>query len=178
MVALPLPCRMRDGVGVVEAMERRLRRARAARCRARAPCSSARATLETALHEIRDEIFLQPHVVGRVVPRHLRLDHPELGEVAARLRLLGAEGRTEGVDLPERRGRGLAVELARLREVRVAFVEVLGREQTASLADRRRENRRIDAQEAALVEEIVDRLFDLVADRRRSRAARLLRSQK
>ena len=63
------------------------------------------AALEHALHEVRDEVLLEPHVVVRVVPRHLRLDHPELGEVAARLRLLGAEGRAEGVDLPERGGR-------------------------------------------------------------------------
>ena len=47
----------------------------------------------------------------------------------ARLRLLGAERRAERVDLSERRGRCFAVELARLREIRVALVEVLGGEQ-------------------------------------------------
>ena len=82
----------------------------------------------------------------------------------ARLRLLGAKGRAEGVDLSERGGGRLAVELPGLREIGVAFVEVLRGEQPAPLADRRGEDRRIDAQEAALVEEVVDRLLDLVAD--------------
>src|SRR5439155_8842949 len=103
-----------------------------------------RTPLETPLDQVRDQILLQAHVVVRVVPGDLGLDHPELGEVAARLRFLGAEGGAERVDLPERRRRRLAVELPRLREVRVPFLEVLGGKQATPLADRRRENRRID----------------------------------
>ena len=91
--------------------------------------SSALRRSSTRCTRIGDEIFLQAHVVVGVVPRDLRLDHPELGEVPARLRLLGAEGRAERVDLSQRRGGRLAVELARLREVGVALVEVFGGEQ-------------------------------------------------
>ena len=50
----------------------------------------------------------------------LGLDHPELGEVAARLRLLRAEGRAEAVDLAQRERGGFDVELAGLREVGLA----------------------------------------------------------
>src|SRR2546430_8636462 len=80
----------------------------------------------------------------------------------ARLRLFGAERRSEGIGLPER-GRGcLAVQLSRLSEIRVAFVKVLRGKQPTSLADCRRQNRRIDSKKSALVEKIADRLFDLV----------------
>src|SRR6185503_7318523 len=73
-------------------------------------------------------------------------------------------GRPERIDLSERGGGGFAVELTGLREIGVPFLEVLGREQAAALTDRRGEDRRVDAQEAALVVEIVDRLLDLVAN--------------
>ena len=108
----------------------------------------------------------------RVVKRHLRLDHPELGQMPPRLGFLGTKRRAERVDLSERRGGGFAVQLARLREVRVAFVEIFGGEESASLADRRRENRRVDAHESALVEEIVDRLLDFVPHARSHLARR------
>jgi len=39
--------------------------------------------------------FCQCRIVGEVGERDLRLDHPELGEVAAGVRVLGAEGRPE-----------------------------------------------------------------------------------
>src|SRR6476660_5687734 len=84
--------------------------------------------------------------------------------MAARLGFLRAERGTKRVDLPERRGGCLAVQLPRLREVRSPLVEVFGREQTAAFADGRRENRRVDAEKPTLVEKIVDRLLDLIAD--------------
>ncbi len=84
-------------------------------------------------------------------------------QVAARLRLLGAEGRTEAVDLAERRGRGLEVELPGLREVGL-LAEVVGlEERRGPLARGGREDRRVDQHEVALVEEVADRLLDLAA---------------
>ena len=53
------------------------------------------------------------------------LEHPEFGEVAARLRFFGAKCGTEGVDLAERRGGGFDVELAGLREIGFFVVDVL-----------------------------------------------------
>jgi hypothetical protein len=83
--------------------------------------------------------------------------------VAARLGLLGAERRAEAVDLAERRRGRLAVELAGLREVRL-LLEVVDLEQArAALADGAGQDGRVDAHEAALVEEVVDRLLDLAA---------------
>src|SRR4029079_6206182 len=91
-------------------------------------------------------------------------DHPELGEVPARLRLLGAERRSERIDLSERGRGGLTLQLPGLREIRVPFVEVLRGKQPASLTDGRGENRCVDSQKSALVEKIADRLFERVAN--------------
>ena len=52
-------------------------------------------------------------IVREVGEGDLRLDHPELGEVAAGVRVLGTEGRPEGVDLGQRQTVGLDIELAR-----------------------------------------------------------------
>ena len=88
------------------------------------------------------------HVVERRVG-HLRLDHPELGQVAARLRFLGAERRAERVDAAERHRVGLVVELAALRQVRRRVLEVLDREQRRrALARGGREDRRVGEDEA------------------------------
>eukprot|EP00965_Chrysotila_dentata_P011950 392802-Pleurochrysis_carterae.AAC.1 len=38
----------------------------------------------------------------QVAKGHLRLDHPELGQVASGVRLLGTEGWAEGVDVAQR----------------------------------------------------------------------------
>src|SRR5690606_236604 len=122
------------------------------------------AAVERARYDVADELLLEPHVRIRVVPRDLGLDHPELGQVPARLGLLGAERGAEAVDLAEGGGGGLDIQLAGLGEVG-AFVEVIDLEQAgAALADRAGQYRRIDADEVALVEEVVDRLFDLVPD--------------
>src|SRR4029077_10587545 len=57
----------------------------------------------------------------------------------------------------------LAVQLARLRQIRSAQVEILGAEQPASFSDRRRKNRSIHEGEIPLVKEIADRLLDFVS---------------
>ncbi len=55
----------------------------------------------------------------------LRLDHPELGQMARRVGVLGAEGGAESVDLAHRQAVGLHVELAGDGEERLATEEVL-----------------------------------------------------
>jgi len=84
--------------------------------------------------------------------------------VTTRLRFLGAKRRAERVDLAESGGGRFTVELSGLREVGVPFLEILSREQAAPLADRGRQDRRIQSQEAPIVEEVVDRLLDLAAN--------------
>ena len=57
--------------------------------------------LETALHDVGHEIFLQPHVGVGIVPCHFRLDHPELGQVPACFGLLRTERRPETIHFAE-----------------------------------------------------------------------------
>ncbi len=91
---------------------------------------------------------------------NFRLDHPELGEVAAGLGFLGAECRTEGVHLAERHGRGFDVELSRLREVGL-LVKVVDREQRSrALARGGREDGRIGQCEAPVIQEVACGLDD------------------
>ncbi len=95
---------------------------------------------------------------------HLRFHHPELGEVAARLALLGAEGRTEGVHLAQRHRVRFVVQLPALRQVRLLIVEILDWKQCGrALAGRRRKDRRVGEDEALVVEEVAHGVDDLVA---------------
>ncbi len=116
------------------------------------------------LHDEQDEVLAEADDVLEGGEGHLGLDHPELDEVAAGLRLLGPEGRAEAVDLAEGHGRGLVVELAALAEVGL-LVEVLGLEQgRRPLAGARRQDGRVHEPEAAAVEEVADGLDDLGPD--------------
>ena len=82
----------------------------------------------------------------------------------ARLALLGAECRTERVDLAERHRIRFVVELAALRQIRLLVIEVLDRKQRRrAFAGGRREDRRVGEDEALLVEEVADGVDDLVA---------------
>ena len=65
---------------------------------------------------VAENAFQQPfgqfHVAPEVAKGHFRLDHPELGQVAGRVAVLGAEGRAKGVRLAQRTGERLGLELA------------------------------------------------------------------
>src|SRR5690606_39070699 len=66
---------------------------------------------------------------------------------------------------PERRSRGLAVQLAGLRQVGLAQVEVVGGEELARLlADGPGQDRGVDQGKIALIEEVADGLDHLMAD--------------
>ena len=82
--------------------------------------------LQQRLEGVLQEPLRQRRIVGEVGEGDLRLDHPELGEVAAGVGVLGAERRPEGVDLGEREAVGLDVELPRHRQERLAAEEILG----------------------------------------------------
>ena len=75
---------------------------------------------------------------------HLRLHHPELGEMAAGLRFFGAEHRTEAIGFAEGRGGRLAIELAGLREIDFFVLEVIDFEESrGAFASGGREDRRV-----------------------------------
>ena len=67
-----------------------------------------RALLQHVAEDALQEPLGQVHVVGQVEEGHLRLDHPELGQVPRGVRVLGAERRAERVDLAQGRGEDLA----------------------------------------------------------------------
>ena len=116
--------------------------------------------------------------------RDLRLDHPELGEVPAGVRVLGPERRPERVDVGQGQAVGLDVELAgdgeegRLAEEVLRVVDrALGRAREVGQVERRDpeelagalgvaggDDRRVDPVEAVLVEVAVDRHGQAVPD--------------
>ena len=65
------------------------------------------------------------HVVRQFEEGRFRLDHPELGQVARGVGVLGAKRRAEGVDLAERRGVDFAFELAGDGQIRRPLEKVL-----------------------------------------------------
>jgi hypothetical protein len=134
------------------------------------------AALDDARDRVRDDLLHHAHDLVEVAERDLRLEHPELGQVAPRLALLGAERRAEAVDLAERLGRRLHVELAGLREER-RLAEVVDLEQVRRpLRGGGREDRRVDRGEAVPVEPLAERALDLGPDaehRRRLAAAQV-----
>ena len=162
----PLLLEHRRRVVVRDARERRLDAARACVVSRSSTFSSRLPPLEHARDDAtRRAPSARSITSSSVGVGHLRLDHPELGEVPARLRLLGAERRAEAVDPAERHRVGLVVELAALRQVRGLVLEVLHREQRRrALARRRREDRRVGEDEAAAVEEVADGVDHFVAD--------------
>ena len=71
------------------------------------------AIVERPLHAILDEVFLEVHELGKVDEGHFRFNHPELGQMARCVGVLGTEGGAEGVDGSECRCTEFAFELSR-----------------------------------------------------------------
>ena len=124
-----------------------------------------RGLVEHRAQHVAQEGLGQRHVAAQVAEGHLGLDHPELGQVAAGVRVLGAEGGAERVDAAERERDDLRLELARHGQVGRA-----GAKNSSALAGRATRNiapgalgvrggddRRVQPHEAALLEEAVDR---------------------
>ena len=140
--------------------------------------------LQNVGNDVLDHILSQTHIVGQIGKRDFRLDHPELGGVARGVGVFGAEGGAEGVDVAEGHGEGLAVELAGDGQIGGLAEEVLGIIDLAVLRSgrvidiKRRDlehfaralavgagnERRMDVDEAALLEELVDGERNQAAD--------------
>ena len=84
------------------------------------------ALVEDRAEAVLEQVLGEVGVVRDVGERDLRLDHPELGEMPAGVRVLGPEGGPERVDVRERQAVRLDVELARHGEEGRPAEEVLG----------------------------------------------------
>ena len=73
---------------------------------------SGAAVVEHVGDDVLQKLFGQLAVAIQIAERHLGLDHPELGQVARRVGVLGAEGGAEGVDVGERQREDLGFQLA------------------------------------------------------------------
>ncbi len=87
--------------------------------------SSRERFLTTELHHCAHQAFAKLDHVFKVCVGSLGLEHPEFGEMAARLRFFGAKRGPERIYLAERRGGRFHVKLARLREIRLLVVDVI-----------------------------------------------------
>ena len=141
------------------------------------------AVVEGPADAVFDELLFEGGEAFEVVEGHLGLDHPELGQVAGRVAVFGAEGGAEGVDFAQRGGAELALELSadgqggHLAEEVLAVVdrpvgeagwvgEVEGGDLehlAGALAVGGGDQRRVEVEEAALVEEGVDGVGHVVA---------------
>ncbi|MPM10171.1 hypothetical protein SDC9_56496 [bioreactor metagenome] len=134
------------------------------------------AAVEHGLDDVLDHRLGDVHIPREVAERHLRLDHPELRRVARGKAVLRAERRAEGVDIPESHGERFAVELAGNGQVGRLAEEVAAKIDLAvfilwhivqrqgrylehlprAFAVRTRDQRRVDVDEPALLEELVN----------------------
>ncbi len=107
----------------------------------------------------------------------LGLDHPELGRVPRGVRILRPEGGAEGVDVRKGAGEGLALKLAAHGEVGGLSEKLVGtapdflpvhrhdaEHLARALAVRGGDDGRVHVDEAALLEETVDRVGHAAAD--------------
>src|SRR6185437_1334687 len=81
--------------------------------------------IEHSRDDVRDEILGELHVFVEREICDLGLDHPELGQMAPGLGLLGAEGGAEAIDLAEGERASHGIELSALREIRLAFAKIV-----------------------------------------------------
>ena len=111
-----------------------------------------------------EEVFGEFQQAVEVHEGDFRLDHPELGEVAAGLGFFRAEGGAEAVDLAQGQRGGLDVELAGLGE-EGGVAEVVDREEGGgAFAGRGSEDGRVGADEAVGVEILRCGAHDFGAD--------------
>ena len=86
---------------------------------------SSAALLQHVAEDPLEEPLGQVHVVVELEEGHFRLDHPELGQVPRGVGVLGAERGAEGVDLAQRAGEDLGLQLAADGQIGGPLEEVL-----------------------------------------------------
>ncbi len=120
---------------------------------------------QNAFDDRQDQAFAEVHHVLVTGVGDLRLDHPELGQMPARLRFFGTKCRAECIRFTERRGGRFVIKLAGLRQIRFLVAEVIDLEQRRrAFARGRREDRRVGKRKSVVVKIIAHGLDDRVPD--------------
>ena len=120
--------------------------------------------VEHAVEHVSDHVLGQGHGTLQIAIRHLRLDHPELGQVPTGLGLFSAERRPKTIDLAQGHSSRFHVELATLSQIS-RVVEIRGLKQGRSpLTGRRRKNRRIHEDKATRFHEVAAGFANFAAD--------------
>jgi len=138
--------------------------------------------LQYVVEQKLEELLRQIHIVIEIVKRHLRFDHPELGKVAAGIRVFSAERRAEGVDQRQRHRVNLGFQLTAHGEAGLLAEKIftvidfpivlrwIGHIQRRHLkhlprafAIARRNNRRVQVQKSSIIEKTVDGICQPVA---------------
>jgi hypothetical protein len=127
---------------------------------------------QNAHHDVGKERFGELHIAFEIHEGHFRLNHPELGEMAAGLGFLCAKRRPETVDLAQRQRGGFHIKLAGLREERWVAEVVELKQRAGALARRRSQDGRIGADEAFGIEVLLCGPHDGGADAQDGRLAR------
>jgi len=126
-----------------------------------------RAVVHDVVDAVLDHVLDQLHVIVEIRKRDLRLDHPEFGGVGRRVGVLGAEGRSERVDVAERQRKGLRLQLAGdgqrsvlAEKVLLIMIILAGRDReglAGALGIVAGDQRRVHIDEALVLEELMDR---------------------
>ena len=83
------------------------------------------AVIQSPLYAELDEFFRQVHVIGNVVERDFRLNHPELRQVTGSIGVFGAERRSERIDSAQCRSGELTFQLAGNRQAGLFAEEIV-----------------------------------------------------
>ena len=125
----------------------------------------ARFVFQDGLHDRADQAFAERHHVVEAGVGGFGFEHPEFGEMAARLGFFGAERGAERVDLAERHGGGFDVKLAALRQVRFLVVDVVDfEERGGAFAGSGREHRRVGERVALAIHVVAGGALGFGAD--------------
>src|SRR5215467_12921451 len=127
------------------------------------------ALFKYSLNDVAEEVLGECHYVIQVCVCDFGLNHPKLSQVATGLGLLGAESRTEAINLAEGGGSSFVIELAGLREVGLAILKVIdAKKGGGSFASSRREYRGVHQDKSIVVKVIPDSADDFGSHRQDS----------
>ena len=142
------------------------------------------AIVQSPLYAILDELLCQLHVVENIIEGHFRFNHPELGQVARCIGVFGTESRSERIDLSQSCSSQLTLQLSGNRQaglfaeeiviiddrtllILLQIIQIQGghlEHLSGTLTVRSCNDRRMEIEEALVMEEFMDRVCHVVTD--------------